>query len=201
LTQNILSVSVFDPRILSEKEKLSVFVSAVSVHIRCVFIPTPSCFGEFGFPPCCPKLGIQGPSSPKPVRFPSLGCFPGYFRVASRRHSTSMTPPREEGREGGLAAELVVLLPWTAMAAPEASAAAQCHGCGWIWPQPCETRPTHRLHRAASHRVSTKPKEPPLLRARSRRRDWRRGAEAADAPAQDPPLCKSSAPPATLVAH
>jgi glycosylphosphatidylinositol transamidase (GPIT) subunit GPI8 len=38
--KNILSVSVFDPRIQSEKEKLSVFVSAVSVRIRSVFIPT-----------------------------------------------------------------------------------------------------------------------------------------------------------------
>jgi hypothetical protein len=37
--KNILSVFVFDPRIFSEKEKLSVSVSAVSVRIRSVFIP------------------------------------------------------------------------------------------------------------------------------------------------------------------
>jgi hypothetical protein len=33
-----MSVSVFDPRILSEKEKLFVSVSVVSVHIGSVFI-------------------------------------------------------------------------------------------------------------------------------------------------------------------
>jgi hypothetical protein len=37
LTQNILSVSEFDSRIGSKKEKLS--VSVVSVHIRSVFTP------------------------------------------------------------------------------------------------------------------------------------------------------------------
>jgi hypothetical protein len=36
--KNILFVSVFNPRILSEKEKLS--VSAVSVRIRSIFIPS-----------------------------------------------------------------------------------------------------------------------------------------------------------------
>jgi hypothetical protein len=36
----ILSVSVFDPRIQFEKEKLSVSESAVSVHFRSVFIIT-----------------------------------------------------------------------------------------------------------------------------------------------------------------
>jgi hypothetical protein len=41
LTQNILFVSESDPRIQTEKEKLSVFVSAVSVRILSVFIPIP----------------------------------------------------------------------------------------------------------------------------------------------------------------
>jgi hypothetical protein len=40
--KNILSVSESDPRIQTEKEKLSVFVSAVSVRIRSVFIPSDS---------------------------------------------------------------------------------------------------------------------------------------------------------------
>jgi hypothetical protein len=40
ITKNILSVSKFDPRIQSEKEKLYVSVSTVSVRIRSVFIPT-----------------------------------------------------------------------------------------------------------------------------------------------------------------
>jgi hypothetical protein len=67
------------------------------------------------------------------------------------------------------------------MAAPKAGAAAQRHSCGWIWLPPHRIQPTLRLHRAALHRVSTKPRVPPLLRAWGRLcSEWegqRRGAK------------------------
>jgi hypothetical protein len=55
-TQNILSVSEFDPRILSKKEQLyvSVYVSATSVCIRSVFIP--NSIHWFGLLPTRPAL-------------------------------------------------------------------------------------------------------------------------------------------------